>query len=535
MARANAAIPGPGGKKKVVAPKPGSAAYWAKYGAGTAQGIGAAPLIPGQRPAKNVVVAGTRAAPFYVDPGLGAAYGTGPKPKPAPAPGPTTQPGGTTTTTTAPPATTPRSPWQDYLDTIDAREKAQFAAQRADAEARAKRYQEALAGFGQALQGNAATEWAKIIGAYGQAGQAATAYGSALASDYGQGLADANRGLAADWSAIGQAGAPIRDDAAAIEQIRTQGGARPDEMAGLVGRAWGSYGETRPGSIGFMTEQDIGQAQRTALDDQAKINIDERAALADNPQVAQQLYQAQEELTMAKTKAAADAAQTKIDNARNALNDKRQQQAWEMTLAKYNQGVAKQLTDQTGYVHRVDAHGNVVNTKTRTADWVQNQAKIRETNRNNLAKADAATVRVKQTKRANDIREEQNIWKRNHPGGKAGKTMGDAARMKYENQFGIDAAAMGMRLLGVKNFNQVPAAGKVMAKADMVKKVYAWLAPQMLHYGEKSWSPAFLKSLVNKEIERMPKNWWSKGGPTKGHGQPKKPTSTKKSGGPPGL
>lgn len=266
-------------------------------------------------------------------------------------------------------ATATGDPWQKYLDDLNNRERAMYAERRKIMDERARNYMEAMSGFGQALQGNAAEQWAKVIQGYGRAGEAATAYGQAFAGDYGQGLHDANRQMAQDFAAIGQEGAPvIRDDAAALQQIATQGGERPGEVAGLVGRAWGSYGETRPGTIALHTMDQVSQIARTALEQGQDLDFEMQKDLADNPAQAQAAWEAIEAKKAATTKAEADQAQQEFDNALKLAADAREEKALQLTISKLqqsgvkdSQSYANALTNQTGKLWVV-RNGKLVNT-----------------------------------------------------------------------------------------------------------------------------------------------------------------------------
>jgi hypothetical protein len=248
-------------------------------------------------------------------------------------------------------------PWTRYTRELDARERAAYERAAADRQARAQALMESMTGFGKALQGNAADQWGRIIESYGRAGDTATAFGNAAATSYGAGLTEANRQIAADFAAIHQGGDPttLRDDQAALEQIRTQGGARPGETMGLVGRAWGSYGETRPGSIGFMTGQNISQVARQALEADEDAQVALIKDLADNPQQAVGMWQAMQAYKDSRTDAEAKAAQQEFENHLAQTREAREQSAWLETLAKTR-------TDQTGVLHVV-RNGKVVPTK----------------------------------------------------------------------------------------------------------------------------------------------------------------------------
>jgi hypothetical protein len=335
----------------VPGPKPARPVRGAVQAQTNARGqvIGGPQLRPGQH-GKTWKVGGSKANPYLTDPymdkliqdagggvgsgggGAGAGAGGGAGGGAGAGAG-----GGAAT----PPADT-GNPWDAYTKTMDERERAIYAEQDRLRQQRAQNLMAALAGFGKELGANAAEQWGNVIKAYGRAGDTATAFDQAVGSSYGAGLTDANRQIAQDFAAIGQQGAPaIRDDAAALQQITTEGGARPGETAGLVGRAWGSYGETRPGSIGFMTGQNLAQVTRDTLqaseDDQVNLIKD----LADNPQQAMAMWQSVENWKNAKTDAEAKAAQQEFENHLATTKEAREQQAWLETLAKTR-------TDQTG-------------------------------------------------------------------------------------------------------------------------------------------------------------------------------------------
>jgi hypothetical protein len=333
----------------------------------------------------NVVDVGGRA------PALGPPIQRTPAPAPRAVGPPVVPPGG------APgpagpgaPAGPAEDPWAQYLRMLDERERASYDREAALRQARAKDLMAAMSGFSQALQGNAAEQWANVIKGYGRAGDTATAYDQALGSSYGTGLTDANRQIAADFAAIHQGGGPttLRDDAAALQQITTEGGARPGETMGLVGRAWGSYGETRPGSIGFMTGQNISQVAREALQADENAQVELIKQLADNPQQAVQMWQAMQSYKDAQTKSEADAAQRAFENHLAETKEGREQQAWLETLAKTR-------TDQTGQLWVVK-NGKVVPSKAAApgsaAARAQTQAQTTRRGQDVSAKTAAASL-----------------------------------------------------------------------------------------------------------------------------------------------
>ena len=327
---------------------------------------GAAPLLPYRPPGAGSYVVGGNVVDVG---GRAPVVSTGITRRPVPGQrtvGPPVGPGpGGTGGTPAPAPTDGGFPWQSILDQMDARERAMYEDRKRRAREDALAYMQALTGFGQALQGNAAEQWGNVIKAYGRAGDTSTAFQNALASNYGQGLTDANRQIAADFAAIGQGGAPnIRDDAAALEQIQTVGGARPGETMGLVGRAWGSYGETRPGSLGFMTQQNLMQAEREALKGESDIETEMQAALADNPEQAIKIWQTMEEWQNSKTEAEAKTKQQEFENQLAAAKEQREAKAFELQVQKYNLSYGKELASQAEARSRTTGTVWAVNPKT---------------------------------------------------------------------------------------------------------------------------------------------------------------------------
>lgn len=253
---------------------------------------------------------------------------------------------------TGPPPVTPGpaadggDPWKQYTDQLDARERAAYAEAARLRGQQTQGYMESLTGFGKALQENAAQQWGKVIESYGRAGNEATAYGNTFADSYGQGLTDANRRMAQDFAAIGQEGDPaIRNDQAALDQIRTQGGARPGETMGLVGRAWGSYGETRPGTLGFVTEQNLRQVVGEALQADSQAQVDLIKDLADNPQQAMQMWQVAQSWKDSKTKAEADSHQQEFENQVTMAKNAREERALGLNEATVRRQMQQALED----------------------------------------------------------------------------------------------------------------------------------------------------------------------------------------------
>lgn len=262
----------------------------------------------------------------------------------------------------------PRDPWQDYLDKMNEQEAAVMDRILRSQGQSSKDYMAALAGFGMALGQNAQELWNRANASM-QAGSAEQgAYQSAAADQYTQGLMAANQQIAQDYAAIGQRTDPaIRDAEAAANQVGTVGGANPAGQMGLVGKAWNSYGMTRPGTIGFMTEQNLLQAAREGMLAEDTTRGEFAKAMLDNPEKAFEMWSKVQESEALKTTAEAKAADLRFKQDLAMAKDKREAQAAALLFQKTMQqfgmdkwSIAEMLTDKMGVLYTVDKKGNIV-------------------------------------------------------------------------------------------------------------------------------------------------------------------------------
>jgi hypothetical protein len=345
--------------------------------------------------------------------------------------------------------------------------------------------------------------------------------------------------MAADFAAINQGGDPttLRDDAAALQQIATEGGARTNQMMGQVGRAWGSYGETRPGSIGFMTGQNISQVARDAIQAGEDASAQLIKDLADNPQEAIQMWSTLQEAKNAKTKAAADTAQQEFENQLKLKQEEREQKAFELTVQKYNMSVGKQFFDQaqamskaSGWIYRYNPKTHqFVNTGKHTVDWTKAHSQIaRNTALNNQGnrRLDIQQQNADTNSRRADIAQQ----KANNAATGKGKSLTPNQVATFTRQYQRDAYDGALAMAG--SVNGAPPQGMPPKRAYIISKLYATLAPALLGQNP-AWTDASLHKYIRDIVNALPQDWWNlKAKERKSRSVPPGSKKTSTSGGP---